>query len=170
MDWNLIWIGPSTWHGCLWWPHKEVAKGKDVQGLPWGLLHMIGCSATFTKITKVDYHVWNSGNFSWQVGDLDDDILRLNQVYLKAYQNNFFIMYSWALIALWMKNLWSSHWSTTKFRSTNVVRWWSCISRSVLSMVHPHLMSCRVHVGSLFKFHSIIGTIVPKRISITDIS
>jgi hypothetical protein len=38
----------------------------------------------------------------------------------------------------------------------NVVLWWSCTLRWVLSIVHPCTVSYRGHVRSLFKVHSIL--------------
>jgi hypothetical protein len=34
-DSNSSWTGPPAWLGHPCWPPKEVAKEKDVQGLPW---------------------------------------------------------------------------------------------------------------------------------------
>ena len=45
VDSNTCWTGRPTWLGRPCWPPKEVAMGKDVQWLPWYVLHMVGvCS------------------------------------------------------------------------------------------------------------------------------
>ena len=45
MDSNSSWTGPPAWLGRPCWPPKVVAKEKDVQGLSWWVLQVLGvCS------------------------------------------------------------------------------------------------------------------------------
>ena len=92
IDSNFTWIGPPTWleRPCL--TPKVVAKREDMLGHLLGVLHFLVRAPTWAWFPSVNACEdviapnKNSDRMSWWFEDLDNVILRWDQIYLKAYQ------------------------------------------------------------------------------------